>query len=238
MRRAFSLLCFLLVAGCASQQDLNSLKWEVDALRTRLVKLESTLTERERTIDQTMKQQAELQAQYADLQNQLFTLQGSIDQINLSTGLTPGSDSKISALEKEIQGIRDALKGPLVQKSLYDTGIEKFTTGRFEEAIEDFKTFLAQNPDPGLVDNAQFWIGESLYASGKYEDAILRYDIVVKKFKGSEKAPDSLYKQGLSFLKLGDTETGTIILQQLIQEYPDTEAAAKAKKTLKGGENG
>jgi TolA-binding protein len=56
---------------------------------------------------------------------------------------------------------------------------------------------------------------------------------VVKKFKDSDKVPDALYKQGLSFMKMGDNETGTLILQQLIKEHPKTDAAKKAKKALK-----
>jgi len=70
---------------------------------------------------------------------------------------------------------------------------------------------------------------------GKYEDAILRYDLVVKKFTSSEKVPECLLKQGMSFIKMGDKETGELILQQLITGYANTEAAARAKKLIKDG---
>jgi hypothetical protein len=39
----------------------------------------------------------------------------------------------------------------------------------------------------------------------------------------------------MAFHKMGDSETGNIIMKQLIQGYPSTEAAAKAKKIVKGG---
>ncbi|HDP24623.1 MAG TPA: tol-pal system protein YbgF [Deltaproteobacteria bacterium] len=238
MKRTLFLLCTLLIAGCASQQDLTSLKWEVDALRTRLVRQETRLEERDRTYEQTLRQQAELQARYADLQSQLFMLQGSIDQLSVSAGLIPGGETKISALERELEVLRDMLERSHEPESLYDMGIEKFTAGRYDDAIEDFRSYLSKTPDPGLVDNAHFWIGEALYAKGNYEEAILQYDLVVKKYKTSDTAPDSLYKQGLSFLKLGDGETGTLILQQLIGLYPDSEAAGNAEKTLKGEDHG
>ena len=153
--------------------------------------------------------------------------------------------ARISKLEKEVQALKDQLqnkeqlpnKGPVAsQKSLYDSGLEKFKAGLYNDAVQDLKGFLAQNPDPGLADDAYFFMGESLYALAKYDDAILSYDTVVKKFKDSDKVPEALYKEGLSFLKMGDKDTGTLILQQLIKDHPKSDAAKKAKKALKNPE--
>jgi tol-pal system protein YbgF len=200
---------------------------------------ESKIADNSKLTNQTMKQQGELQNKYSELQNQLFTMQGSIDQVLASAGLTPsgGGETRISKLEKDIQALKDQLQGKggaLSQKSLYDSGLEKFRAGLYSDSVQDFKGFLAQNPDPSLADSAYFYLGESLYAQGKYDDAILSYDTVVKKYKSSDKVPDSLYKQGLAFIKMGDKETGTLILQQLVRDHPKTDAAQKAKKALKG----
>ena len=119
------------------------------------------------------------------------------------------------------------------KKTLYDTGLDKFKIGRYDEAIQDFKAYISQNPEPVLVGNAYFYIGESLYAERKYDDAILIYDTIVKKIKKSDKVPDALYKQGLAFFKMGDKDTGTLILDLLIKDHPRSDAAQKAKITLK-----
>jgi tol-pal system protein YbgF len=241
MRRAIHFFLLLVLAGCASQRDFDNLKFQVDALQTRLVMMETKNAEKQRIIDQALKQQAELQNRYAELQTQLSTTQGSIDQLSASAGLTPGGggESRISILEKDVQTLKDLIqpKGPSTPapspKSLYDSALEKYKTGMYDEAVQEFKTYLAQNPDPKLTDNAYFWMGESLYALGRYEDAILSYDTVVKKFKDSDKLPEALYKEGLAFLKMGDNETGTLILEQVVKEYPKTDSAQKAKKALK-----
>jgi tol-pal system protein YbgF len=244
MRRAIYLIFMVaILTGCATQRDLDSLKFQVDALQTRLTMMESKNAERQRFIDQALKQQAELHNQYVEMQNQLSAIQGSIDQLSASAGLTPGGggQSRISNLEKEVQSLKNMLQNkvaPPAQKSLYDSGLEKFKAGKFDEAIQDFKSFLSQNPDPGLVDNAYFWLGESLYAQGKYDDAILSYDTVVKKFKDSDKIPDALYKEGLAFLKMGDKDTAELVLQQVIKDHPKTDAAQKAKKALKNPPDG
>ncbi|MBN2298338.1 MAG: tol-pal system protein YbgF [Deltaproteobacteria bacterium] len=238
MPRVIHFLFLFVLAGCASQQDLNSLKWEVDALNTRLTKTEQQLKEKDRVFGQTLSQQAELQARYTEIQDQLFSIQGRLEEMQMSSGT--GSDgnvqARIGALEQDIQTVKDSLgKAPVPMKSLYETGVELFRSSRYADAVTDLKSYLGQNPDPTLVDNAHFWIGESYYALGKYEDAILRYDLVVKKFSTSEKVPECLLKQGMSFIKMGDKETGELILQQLISGYSNTDAAAKAKKIIKDG---
>lgn len=240
MKRVFSLL-FLLSClwGCASQQDLNSLKWEVDTLNTRLTKTEEQLRDKDRLFSQTLSQQAELQARYTELQDQLFSIQGRMDELKVSCSGGPGSAtaSKIDALEKEVQAIKEFLgkKPAVAPKSQYESGIEKFREGKYADAASTLESYLANNPDAALIDNAHFWIGECYYALGRYEDAILKYDLVVKKFKQSEKVPESLLKEGMSFMRMGDKETGALILQQLINGYPNTDAAAKAKKIVKDG---
>jgi tol-pal system protein YbgF len=236
MNRIFPFLFGLVfLAGCATQQDLNAVKWEVDALGTRLAKAEEKLKEKDRLTEQGLGQQAELQARYTEIQDQVASLQGKIDELKATTK-TAVNEERVRALEKEIQNLKtllEASKEP--PKSLFDTGLEKYRAGRFSEALIDLKSFLSSNPDPSLVGDVQFWIGETLYSLGKYEDAILRYDTVVKKYSASDKVPDALLRQGMSFHKLGDDQTGNLVLQHLVQGYPASEAAAKAKKILKDG---
>jgi tol-pal system protein YbgF len=246
MKRAICIIFFLaIITGCATQQDLNSLKFQVDGLQTRLTMMETKNAERQRFIDQTLKQQAEIHNQYVEMQNQIASIQGSIDQLSASAGLTPGGggQTRIANLEKELQSLKDQFQnrsGPAASgasaaagKSLYDSGLEKFRAGKYDDAILDFKAYISQNPDQPLAGNAYFWRGEALYAQGKFDDAILDYDTVVKKFKSSDKIPDALYKEGMAFFKMGDKDTGNLLIQQVISDYPKSDAAQKAKKALK-----
>ncbi len=236
MKRIFPLLfCLAFLAGCATQQDLNSLKWEVDALNTRLARAEEKLKEKDRLTEQGLGQQAELQARYAEIQDQVASLQGRIDELKASNK-TAVSEERIKSLEKEILNLKtqlEASKEP--PKSLLDTGLEKYRAGRFSEALVDLKSFLASKPDPTVADDAQFWLGETYYAIGDYEVAAVEFDNVLKRYKTSDKVPDALLKKGLSFYKLGDDQTGKLVLEHLVQGYPSSEAAAKAGKILKNG---
>jgi tol-pal system protein YbgF len=102
----------------------------------------------------------------------------------------------------------------------------------FTSATETFKRFLAQFPDHELADNAQYWLGEIYYARGDWERAILEFDKVVKKYPSGEKVADSLLKQGYSFEKLGDMKTAKILLKRVVEEFPQSDTAKKAKERL------
>ena len=97
MPRVVHLLFLVFLAGCASQQDLNSLKWEVDALNTRLAKTEQQLREKDRVFSQTLSQQAELQARYTEIQDQLFSIQGRLEEIQQMSSSGAGSGGNVQA---------------------------------------------------------------------------------------------------------------------------------------------
>lgn len=230
----------VILAGCATQRDLDTLKFQVDTLQSRLAMTENKLNERDKVLDQSLKQQGELLNRYSEMQNQIFSLQGSIDDLSASAGLTPGGggESRIALLEKDVQTLKERVIGratgaPVLQKSLFETGLEKFKADAHAEALQDFKTYLGQNPDPAVAADAYFFMGEALYALGRFDDAILSYDTVVKKFQKSDKVAESLYKEGMAFVKMGDRETGELIWQQLVREHPDSEAAGRAREEMK-----
>ncbi|MRR14080.1 tol-pal system protein YbgF [archaeon] len=233
-RSAAILIVCAFLAGCATQQDLNAVKWETEALKTRVAKAEDKLKEKERLTEQGLGQQAELIAKYNELKEQLSSLSGGIEELKASSrGI---KEERLASMEKDIREMKallEASKQPA--KSHFETGLEKFRAGRFPEAMADMKSYLASHPDPSLVDDAHFWIGESLYAQGKYEDAVIQYDTVSKKFPKGDKVPDALLKQGMSFYQMEDSETGNLVLERLVHGYPNSDAAARAKKIMKEG---
>jgi TolA-binding protein len=55
---------------------------------------------------------------------------------------------------------------------------------------------------------------------------------VIKNFPEGNKVPFALYKQGLSFLNLGEKASGKLLLQQVARDYPDTSQARMAREKL------
>lgn len=103
---------------------------------------------------------------------------------------------------------------------------------KYADAYKAFEQVLAQNPKGDEAAETLFYMGESLYARGEYDLAILDYQKVISNHAGNPGTPTALLKQGMSFEKLTDHETAKIIYKKLIAEYPDSAEAATAEQQL------
>jgi tol-pal system protein YbgF len=219
----FSLAAFLFY-GCASQRDFTNLKTELDALKISNDKLGKDLGTISNDKSQALKNQAAIQAKFNDLQTQIREIQGKIEELSAA----PNMEARIRALEDQLKGQTAVASS----KSQYDVAMEKFRAGKNLDALKAFDAYIASNPNGDLVDNANFWAGECLFAEGNFEAAMDRYDVVLKNFPKSPKVPDCLYKEGIALIELGDAEAGKLSLKKVINEYPDSDAAKKAKAKM------
>lgn len=107
----------------------------------------------------------------------------------------------------------------------------------YRSAIARFKDFLRKYSSSEFGDNAQYWVGECYYALREFDQAILEFDAVRRKYPKGEKVPAALLKQGFAFAELGDKVDARLILQELVDRYPQSQEAAKAKQKLKAMES-
>ncbi|WP_420266549.1 tol-pal system protein YbgF [Candidatus Magnetominusculus dajiuhuensis] len=117
-------------------------------------------------------------------------------------------------------------------KAMYDEAMKDFNGGKYKESREKFNRIVKEFPTSSLAASGNFWIGETYFKEGSYEDAILSYDIVVKKYPNSDKVPAAKLKQALAFIEIKDPKPARTILQQIIDDYPHTPEAEQAKKQL------
>ena len=69
----------------------------------------------------------------------------------------------------------------------------------YSDAENALKGFVKKYPKNKNVPDAYFWLGESLFVSENFQEAVLAYGEVIKTYKKHEKAPESLLKIGMSF---------------------------------------
>jgi len=117
-------------------------------------------------------------------------------------------------------------------KDIYIEAYQAYQADQLEDAREKFQAILRNYPENEYSDNARFWIGESYYKEKNYEGSILAYEELLRKNTQSDKVPSAMLKQGLAFYELNDKKTGRIILEKLIERFPDSKEAALAKKKI------
>jgi len=148
--------------------------------------------------------------------------------------LSPETGKRFPA-EKEIgpeQNVEGLIKeyDLLSPEKLYKKGYDHVIFGEYGDAIEVFQYFIRKHADNALVDNAQYWIGESYYVEKDYVNALSAFRKTVD-MEGN-KVPDALLKIGLTHISLGDRPKAEEALGVVMKEYPGTRAADIAGNKL------
>jgi tol-pal system protein YbgF len=113
----------------------------------------------------------------------------------------------------------------------YNAALATFRSREHGQAVLDFIDFIAKHPKHALAGNAQYWIGEAYWAQRDYRQALVEFEKVSE--YGPGKAPDALVKIGLCHARLRDASRAEQAWQQVIREYPKSEAAGLAQSLLR-----
>jgi tol-pal system protein YbgF len=99
-------------------------------------------------------------------------------------------------------------------------------------AIQGFESFIKTFPKSDMVDDAQYYIGESHYGAGKYREAVAAYDRVIAAYPASNTLPDTYYKRGLALNAIGQIQPARDSFEIVIKNYPASDTATLAKQAL------
>jgi len=236
--------------------EIDSIK---QSLQTLQGSVEQNSLKTERTLAETKNIQNQVLSLLSAKDNQLSVLHNRLQVLESSSGIaTPPpaqkppnsvsgnniegvwSPTPYSALAKkepvggETVGSQQtaAVPSPPTPESVYNEAFNTLQAGNNRAAREQFKKFLNTYKTSELADNAQFWIGESYYREKKFEEAILSFEDLIKNYPKSAKIPEAYYKQALSFSAINDPVAAKTKLEMLLNEYPDSELAQRAKLKL------
>ncbi len=115
---------------------------------------------------------------------------------------------------------------------LYDRGYTLFHQKSYVEAEAAFRAFLERFPGSDLADNAFFWIGESYFARGDFQNALNAFAQTVARFPQGNKVSDALFKAGRCLELLGRPEEAANTYREIKQRYPGSVAATGAQERL------
>src|SRR6185436_4224397 len=216
----------VVIAGCATQADIQELEREQNRLRT---------------------QMADTRAGYESMQRDVAKVRGGVDEVRYSsrgagtvTTRLDDLEARVAALEGhrpspaaspldgtslEGGGVAGAVPAPtatpvparpeIAASDLskeearelpddYRRGITLVRQGSYDKAIQSLRDFLRTNRESPLAPNAQYWIGESYYMLGDYYQAILNFNQVRQQHPKSDRAPAAVLKIGLAFQQMGN----------------------------------
>lgn len=105
----------------------------------------------------------------------------------------------------------------------YDGAYSAFISGDFIAAEKGFQGFIDQEPNDPLIANAHYWLGESILAQGRYNDAAEVFLEANRQFPEGAKAPEALIKLGVALTALDKRDIACAVFEQFGARYPDAD---------------
>jgi tol-pal system protein YbgF len=133
---------------------------------------------------------------------------------------TPASPGQQSAAAPAGAG---ALPGSSPQEQ-YDYAFGLLRQANYAAAEQAFSAFLAQHSDHALAGNAKYWLGETYYVRGNYQQAAVTFAEGFEAYPDNSKAPDNLLKLGMSLASLGSKQDACGTFDVLLDRYADAPA--------------
>jgi outer membrane protein assembly factor BamD len=134
-------------------------------------------------------------------------------------------------------------KSPTIDKTaeqLALSGMAKLEKKDYESAAEDFKSLKEHYPYSKYAILAELKLGDAYFGDVKYYEAALSYEEFVRLHPRNEVIPYVLYQVGMShFLTFTsvdrdpeETKTAIQAFEKVIQNFPQSEYAAKSAKQI------
>lgn len=166
-------------------------------------------------IEELEKLLSEKDSEIANLKSELAIKDQKISQLELSKGTKSRIEYRTS------DSYRDN----------YQDALANYQSRNYKSAISMFENLLARDYNNSLSDNCQYWIGESYYGLGNFNQAIVEFTKVFT-FNKSNKADAAQLKLGLCYWKLGDKSKAREEFERLISDYPKSEFVEKSRYFL------
>ena len=223
----------LLVVACAGRtQDAVSTADEETELRSEVEDLKRAVNasyDRERALAErlqsTEESNAQLRRELEQQLGQLGSLKGRLDTLSASS---PAAMAISSGARSSDGGRSSGVGVP----RRYEAARALYDDRQYDKAVKGFATILSDSPGSDLADNAQYWIGECYYGMGRFRQALTEFTKVFA-YRNTEKDDDAQLKIARCYLSLGEKDRALMALRKLIDEYPESEYVANARREIR-----
>lgn len=122
-----------------------------------------------------------------------------------------------------------SVTGTMNPEELYQTGYEHVLNGDYPIAEDVFERFVSLYPDDVLVADARFWLGESVLAQGRFEDAAAIFIDTRARHPQAGKAAETMLKIGTIMAALGDRDIACVTFAEALENHPTMTGAVRTR---------
>ncbi|WP_027015533.1 tol-pal system protein YbgF [Comamonas composti] len=213
------------------------------------------IIEMRQRLDGMQQSQQRMGEDNAQMRRSLLELQSQIEQLKADQAKLRGQNEQLLRDTSELQrNQRDIAKGmderlrqfePMsvnvdgqefvadpTEKRDFEAALAVFRSGKYPEASSAFTTFLGQWPKSGYASSARFWLGNAQYATRNYKEAIANFRSLLNATPLHGRAPEAALSIANCQIELKDNKGARKTLEDLVRNYPNSEAAGAAKNRL------
>jgi tol-pal system protein YbgF len=249
---------FLTVLSCSSAPSFAGLFSDKEA-RQQIVELESRLATTEESLAKLQALFQQQGNAYSQQTGAMLDMQTSLEAINADMRKLRGQNEELmhnlQDLEKrqkdlyvdldgrlrrfevgdavtteKASGKKTKVEDPSVENRALEVAYNFYKIARYQNAVTAFQEFLTNYPQSVHVANIRYWMGNAFFVLKDYKASLENYQQLVNKFNDHPKVVDALFSIADCQELLRDKAAAKQTLKQVMQNYPGTEAALKAKK--------
>lgn len=201
------------------QEDVRRLQGQVEEQQHLITRLQAQGRDRYVDLDQRILELSEKVSALTQPQSTATTLPAAASGNSGSTVATRSYRAPDAQEKKDYDAIIDLIRN---QKA-------------YDQAISRLYEFIDKYPEGDLTVNAYYWLGEVYLVKPQLEQARQAFTIVATRYPDHRKAPDALYKLGMTLERMGEQDSARQYMERVIRDYPDSGAAGLARSFLEAG---
>lgn len=251
LRQHARVLCLTLAAACAPAWVHAGLFDDDEARRAILELRQQRAQDAEAATARLQAQGAQidqLKRSLLELNSQLELLRGELAQ---QRGLNEMLQREVAELQRKQKDAQNALdervrklepqqvtvdgKTFLVdaeEKRDYDEALARLRAADFAGGAASLNGFLKRYPQTGYMESAHYWLGNAHYSLRDYKEAVRAFRSLVDRAPDHQRTPEALLSIANCQSELKDNDASRRTLEQLVKQYPQTEAAQAARDRL------
>lgn len=252
MQSVKTLRIFAAVAACVVAFSANAALFEDDEARRAILDLRQKVDVSQQRVTEELKKanddNAQLRRSLLDLSNQIeslrsemATLRGQNEQLTRGItdvqrnqkDMTQGIEERLKKVEpgKVTLDGRDFSADP-AEKQEFEAALATLRKGDFAAAQTSFTGFMKRYPQSGYKSSSLFWLANAQYALRDYRSAVANFRTLATADPEHLRTPEALLSMANCQVELKDTKAARKTLEDLVKDYPQSEAASAAKERL------
>ncbi|AWI52859.1 tol-pal system protein YbgF [Aquabacterium olei] len=208
-------------------QDADAMAGKLGALNAQIEQLRRSLLEMNAQVEQLRADLARQRGQDEVLARDLAEVQRKLKDTQASV------DERVRKLEPQTLTVDGkTFKVDPDEKRLFDEALARLRAADFAAGISGLNGLLQRYPSTGYRESAWYWLGNAHYGQRQYKEAIASFRQLLDKSPDHARAPESLLSIANCHGELKDNEAARRTLEELVKQYPSTEAAQAARDRL------